>query len=233
MAARVNKSAYFAKEKCQQELKKENILQLKNSLRDINERIKATEENVGGLRKLQKVFKAKIEALPYDVIVMTSSTAKTGATLTPTVSTLPTLLIQTTVETSPKVTPTALAVTMPDIGSSHVPPRSLSERRHLCGSARCGSERFQPKVLSDPYPAGENVKHNRSTCLHGSTDKGPCTPGRVVVVSDWEGRSLHLVTPDCRQDRKLWSHGSVFWDRLVCDCEWWHVCVTVTQFGET
>ena len=66
-----------------------------------------------------------MQALPYDVIVMTSSTAKTGATLTPTVSTLPTLLIQTTVETSPKVTPTALAVTMPDIGSSRVPPRSL------------------------------------------------------------------------------------------------------------
>ncbi|KAK3800901.1 hypothetical protein RRG08_051136 [Elysia crispata] len=191
-------------------------------LKKINTRLDETNEHLKSLKKLQKIFKSKIETVPSVLARTTSNTAMTatfpspGATPKVTVPTLaPTVLA------SPEVTPTEAATPstpFPGVTSASGPHRSLCERRNFSVESR--GERFAPDiedvlllsetllVMTDSRNKSVKLYTEQGGHLHSLKlssdprrlaliDSGPGNTWKVAVTLPMDQRIAILeVTPD-------------------------------------
>ncbi|KAK3708349.1 hypothetical protein RRG08_016716 [Elysia crispata] len=118
-------------------------------LKKINTRLDETNEHFKSLKKLQKIFKSKIETVPGVLARTTSNTAMTATFPSPGAKpkvTVPTLAPA--VQASPEVTPTEAATPstpFPGATSASRPHRSLCERRNFSVESR--GESLAPGIV--------------------------------------------------------------------------------------
>ncbi|KAK3748129.1 hypothetical protein RRG08_030562 [Elysia crispata] len=191
-------------------------------LNKINTGLDNTNEHLKSLKKLQKIFRSKIETVPGVVSRTTSNTAMTATSPSPGATpkvTVPTLAPA--VLASPEVTPTAAATQStpyPGATSASGPPRSLSERRYF--SVKSPGEHSTPDIqdvlllsnklllLADSNNKSVKLYTEQGDHLHSlKLSSGPyrlalIDSGRgntwkvaVTLLSDWRIGILE-VTPD-------------------------------------